>query len=1111
MYLRITCLLCFLFWGGNLAKSQSIYVPVDRTTIQVEQAWGLEDDAGTLTLAEVLEKGTFQYQHLDSLLAGPAETKWIRFGLRNTLNESETFILDFDPFWIELDLYQLEEGQLVDTLVSGFARKPAEKDMLYRNQNYLPVKLAPQQAAEFYLRLKTHPQLKFPMERGSFNVQGEAPILEKESRIEKYLLFFLGIFFVMFFYNLFIAISTKEQQYYSYLWVILTLVISQGFNLFMLYPLFDNYAFFVKLVNINSFFFTWAFAQFTRGFLKVKEHSPRWNMVLTAIIIIQGIGATVGVFGLYTPSFMVSGMSTLIFVFSIFFIAWRSYRKGVPSAGYFLLGQAIFLISNIINALFVFKVFPYSEMGFFIQPMGFTIQMIIFAVALANRINDLSVQNEEKQYQLLVSERKNLKLEKERTERLEAMNRLKDQFLANISHELRTPLNGIIGISEGLYDMADRVTPPRIRENLEMVVSSGKRLASLVNDLLDFSKLKNKDIQLQQKSIGLRPLVDVVVKINTALTKGKALVLNNEISEDFPPVWVDENRIQQILHNLIGNAIKFTDTGSVIISARAHQERAIINIADTGIGIPENQLGHIFEDFEQADGSIEREFGGTGLGLSITKRLVELHGGEIWVESAVGKGSTFFFSLPFSEKAPEKLDTMISAVANQALIDPEEPLVEPSPVPVQPAASGAASLVHFRPRQYNILVVDDEPINQQVLKNHLEDQNCIITPAINGAEALEKLQGDTKFDLVLLDVMMPRMSGFEVCKKIREFYLPSELPVIMVTAKNQVSDLVEGFQFGANDYLAKPFSKSEFLARLNTHLLLHNINQATGKFVPQEFLRSLGKANITDVNLGDFVEREVAVMFTDVRDYTSLSEKMSPEETFKFVTDLSSRIGPEIEANHGFINQYYGDGAMSIFLEKAEDAVKGAIGVQKAIEEMNEDRRKEGLKPIRLGTGLDSGPLIMGIIGDQRRNEATTISDTVNTAARLEGLTKIFGVSVILGEGTFDQLSRPEDFRYRYLGKVAVKGKTQARKIYEFFDGEPEAKIKLLLQTRDQFDQALRHYVNRNFAEALEAFNQILDIHPEDRPAAYYRDRALHFTQQPPEEAWDGVEFMTQK
>ncbi|MEP0754833.1 AAA family ATPase [Trichocoleus sp. Lan] len=404
------------------------------------------------------------------------------------------------------------------------------------------------------------------------------------------------------------------------------------------------------------------------------------------------------------------------------------------------------------------------------------------------------------------------------------MEELKDEFLANTSHELRTPLNGIIGITESLIDGVTGHLPEKTIYNLSMVVSSAHRLSNLINDILDFSKLKHGNLPLKIKPVGMREITNVVLTLSQPLIGKKSLQLINKIAPNTPSVNADEDRVQQILYNLVGNAIKFTDSGVVEVSASVVEEEQkedssnaeylpylAITVADTGIGIPPEKFGKIFESFEQADGSTARIYGGTGLGLAITKKLVELHNGEICVKSQMGVGSQFTFTLPLSK------EVKVEELKVEERFKFKE--LKPRLGNLQPAKQQFAT----QSGDVKILIVDDEPVNVQVLVNYLSEQNYSLTQAFNGIEALAAIAQGLRPDIILLDVMMPRMTGYEVCKKIREQYSLNELPILMLTAKNQVSDLVEGFKSGANDYLIKPISKNELLARINLHLQLSNL------------------------------------------------------------------------------------------------------------------------------------------------------------------------------------------------------------------------------------------------------------------------------------------------
>jgi two-component system, sensor histidine kinase ChiS len=688
-----------------------------------------------------------------------------------------------------------------------------------------------------------------------------------------------------------------------------------------------------------------------------------------------------------------------------------------------------------------------------------------------------------------------------REETLKKVDRMKDEFLANTSHELRTPLNGIIGLSESLFDRMDQRDQ---QEDLSMIIASGKRLANLVNDLLDFSKLKNFDITLQRKPVDLHSVADIVLRISAPLISGKKIELRNNIPEDFRAADGDENRLQQILSNLVGNAVKFTESGYVEITASLKDELITVKVKDTGIGVPENKWEVIFQEFQQADGSIAREYAGTGLGLSISKHLVELHGGKIWVESTPGDGAIFYFTLPAADKkaALRENHQELSKVFYAG--DHEDSLSALSGQEAENLLKNDKSLI-------NILIVDDEPINHQVLKNHLSSGTFRITRAMNGEEALKALENGMRYNLVILDVMMPRMTGYEVCQKIREKYVPSELPVIMVTAKNQVKDLVQGLNIGANDYLAKPFTKQEFLARINTQLDLHRIFDVTGRFVPNEFIRSLGKERITDVFLGDQAHQEVSVLFSDIRDYTTLSEEMTPTENFNFINSFNQRIGPNVQKNKGFINQYLGDAIMALFTDSPEDGLKASVSIQQVIVEYNKERVAKGRKPIRVGIGLHTGPLIMGIIGDDKRLDAAIISDTVNTASRIESLSKYFQSRILLSEACMERLPDRKMFNFRYLGRVRVKGKNNTLRIYECFDGDEPEMIRNKKKINDLFHEGMNAYTDKKFAEASLVFREVSRQIPEDHVARLFLQKSELYMLEGVPDNWEGVEIMVSK
>lgn len=689
---------------------------------------------------------------------------------------------------------------------------------------------------------------------------------------------------------------------------------------------------------------------------------------------------------------------------------------------------------------------------------------------------------------------------------LKRLDKLKDEFLANTSHELRTPLNGIIGLAESIIDGATGPLNSETEKNLSMVVSSGKRLESLVNDILDFSKLKNQAIELQRKPIDVYTMSELALTLSKALVGNKDLLLVNRVTPDAPLVLADENRIQQILLNLVGNAIKFTDAGEVSISASDEGDYLSVSISDTGIGIPEGQTERIFESFLQADGATAREYGGTGLGLTVTRQLVELHGGSIGVTSEEGSGSCFTFTLPVAD--PE-LRLEVGRQVSTIRIQPETLNTAPeSPVKSDQLFISKTSADG---KQHRVMIVDDEPVNLQVLANHLSLQNYSITHAQSGQEALDLLDREARFDVVLLDVMMPRMSGYEVCQKIRETYSPHELPVLMLTAKNQVPDLLNGFDAGANDYIAKPFSKEELLARLSTHIQLTKTTQSFGRFVPLEYLNYLDKDSIIDVDLGDHISKEMTVMFSDLRGFTAISEQMTPQENFDFVNIYLEKISPVVREHDGFIVKYLGDGMMAVFPGKSDDAVRAGIEKIRRINEYNASLQDADAKPIHIGIGINTGPMMVGIIGEKNRMQGDALSDNVNLTSRVEGLTKFYGVSFIVTAETRDRLVDPEQYRMRFLDKVQVLGKEQVLELFEVYDGDTEVQRQLKDETHADYSKALELYFARDFGASQALLFSVLKLNPKDKVAWHHLVQATNAIEKGVAENWNGVTRMDQK
>ena len=441
-----------------------------------------------------------------------------------------------------------------------------------------------------------------------------------------------------------------------------------------------------------------------------------------------------------------------------------------------------------------------------------------------------------------------------------------------------------------------------------------------------------------------------------------------------------------------------------------------------------------------------------------------------------------------------------------------------------------------------ILLVDDNPTNLQLLFETLDGRGFKLLVAKDGNSALA-IARKVRPNLILLDIMMPEIDGYEVCRQLKADPALAEIPVIFLSALTDTKDKVQGLDMGAVDYITKPFQPDEVIARVNTHLTVYRLkkaldeknkelqeandyleervkirtaqlvqlNTAYQRFVPREFLSLLKKESILDVKLGDQTAQQMTVLFSDIRGWTTLSEEMTAQESFNFINAFLNRVSPVINAHRGFIDNFQGDGLMALFPETADDGVQAAIAMHAAVSEYNNDRRKKGFQPIGIGVGLHIGDLMLGIIGHEERMQGTVVADAVNLASRLEGLTRVYGSSISISEPTLSQLKDPDRYKHRFVDKVQVKGKKDPVSVHEVFDSDPPEIIELKEQTKNDFEQGLRLYYDRKFSEASVQFNRVLEKHAEDRAARIYLKRSANYMVNGVPDDWTGVEILTQK
>ena len=680
-----------------------------------------------------------------------------------------------------------------------------------------------------------------------------------------------------------------------------------------------------------------------------------------------------------------------------------------------------------------------------------------------------------------------------KSEPADTEDRLKQEYVAMVAHEIRSPLAGITGISDLLMEGAEGELSPDVKRNLELISSSSKRLTFLLNDLLDVSRIRENILEYKPKPVHLRSVVSRVMALQYSKASSKGVELRNQVAKSLPNVMVDIDKLEQVLHNLINNSVKFTDEGYVSVDADLKDGEILLTIEDTGQGLSKEHIDRLLQSFDEDLTKPAPSTSGTGLGLKITNKLIALMGSSLVMESAQGFGSYFSFTLPITDESADVNDQYDNYTISKR--DSTRPLTH-----IMPHRNARIS------EKYKIMIIDDEPVNIKVLSAQLSRAGYEIISFHDGREALNHLKNQQIPDLILLDIMMPNMNGFEVCTAIRQEFSQTELPVILLTAKSHTSDILQGFKHGANDYIAKPIAKDELLVRIKTHVELSKINHAFSRFVPHEFLRFLGYDSVMDIKLGDQVQKNMTVMFSDIKDFTRLSENMTPKEAFDFINTFLGVVSPLIRRSGGFIDKFIGDAVMALFPGGADDALKAAILITEELKKLNKTRGELGLEPIQIGTGLHTGELMLGTIGEEMRMEGPVISDVVNTASRLEGLTKVFDNNVIISSDTLDALNIAKMYHFRYLGKTRVKGKNNILDVYGVIEGDDEVNVKLEKASAEAFEAGIKDFYNKNFTRASVNFNEVLKIHPGDKAASIFLKRSAHLMVNGVPKDWSGVD-----
>ncbi|SES01360.1 ATP-binding protein [Salipaludibacillus aurantiacus] len=794
---------------------------------------------------------------------------WVRFQLHNQYSGGEWYLKLDNPTMDYTSLYLSENGEF-EAWEMGDLYPFGQREVTNRNFIF-PLNLSEENDYVIYMRFQSEGAMQLPltmMDRDSF-----LSITQQDYIILGLL---AGLAFVMALYNLFVYFSLQHKSYLFYVFFIivnlLTFLSFSGLAYQFIWPeavWWNNRSivFFMAVSNILAILFTNSFLEPE----KLVPRSVKWSIAL----LLMNFSVLIVLVFSYPLALDFVVLATGISVGFILTVSLITLKNGFRPARFFSLAWYIFIAGVVVSILTDVGVLPFTFMTKYAWQITTSLELILLSFALADKITIMRKEKDQ-------AKREAIESQQEMLEHLKRTDKLKDEFLAVTSHELRTPLNGIIGIAESMKDGAAGEINDSARKNLMMIITSGKRLAHLINDIIDFSKLKNNDMDLHIKEVDVKETGDMVVNMCQSLVKSKPVIIENHLEKGLPAIAADENRFQQVLYNLIGNAIKYTAEGKVSIYAYEKNGFMKIEVADTGPGIDEEELESIFFPFERGGANSDEHDEGMGIGLNISKRLVELQGGRMNVRSGKGRGSVFTFSIPLY-RGQEKRNVAAGTV--HPLSVEKEAFTFFS----QPETSGS------KKTGKKILVADDEPVNLQILINYLSLEGYEVKTASSGEQALRLLEDEKDFDLVILDIMMPKISGYKVCQDIRKTYSLTELPVLMLTAKNQIEDRLAAFEAGANDYLVKPCDKRELLARTETFL---HLSRAVKEI--KDRAEELNNMNLKLKEMNDILEVKVEDRTKELalknKEMNSKNEKLIKleEARIQLLSNISHELGTPI-------------------------------------------------------------------------------------------------------------------------------------------------------------------------------------------------------------------------
>ncbi|HEY9907504.1 MAG TPA: GAF domain-containing protein, partial [Thermosynechococcaceae cyanobacterium] len=590
---------------------------------------------------------------------------------------------------------------------------------------------------------------------------------------------------------------------------------------------------------------------------------------------------------------------------------------------------------------------------------------------------------------------------RQQAEQLLALDRQKTEFFQNISHEFRTPLTLTIGPLESAVAQNQGLS----YEQAEIALRNSRRLLRLVNQLLDLQRLDAGRMQPSFRPCDLSEFVSQTVDSFRPYCDKKGINLVTHLAA-CAPVYLDLERFDKVLYNLLSNAMKFTPSGgSITVTLQPAGDHCLLKVIDTGIGIRPDQIPHLFDRFRQAEGSANRSYEGSGLGLALVKELVELHHGQVTVDSLYGSGTTFTVWLQSgsahlpaqqvinvqTEGQPSRASVELSDVEME-LEEEEEESVASSPdlnvLPINPAAA-------------RILIVDDNPDLRTYVSGILRAQGYQVWTARNGSEGFQAAQTHRP-QLIITDLMMPLVSGLDLIRMIREQPDLKGTPIVLLTAKADEDTRIEGVEKGADGYLSKPFSDRELLAEVHNLLALkaneQRVAELNAYLTGSVLRRFLPPSLVERAAQGELVldlspePRLVTVLFSDIVGFTQLSNTLRSRRVAELLNEYLTEMTRAVFENGGTVDKFMGDAILALFGapeelspgEQVHRAVAAARQMHRSLRQLNQRWQEQGTSPMQFRCGIHQGTAVVGMFGGANRADYTAIGPSVNIASRLQ-------------------------------------------------------------------------------------------------------------------------------